>query len=522
MKIFAFQASAFCSIPHFFIVFEYLKLFPEILTVTELEWYHLSLLSLCNNVFSTLLRITKRLLFLGPRLLRTGSVDDEYEHERETTWSELFFDLVYVVAIARLGQHLREGRIGISSLLLYFLMIWSFWFDTVYFATRFGDNALPNMIFFAGMMIGVTGMSANLGGDERSDVVEPLAKFAAFSSLCLICVHLRLAADPPSDRSWRYVKFMLSRFVVYFIGWVLLGSSLFDANRTAQGVFFWVLVVGYIAVYPFICVSCWPCLVKTEVDPEEGEIQQLPWYNRDFLRGKLVLFDQHPYVPIHLEHYTERLGLLVIIFLGESISSIVPATNDQSALLYVRIFLAFGIVWCLKTLYFEADVEDFSNHALHVSRFSGIAFSNSHIITNAGILLFSSGLELAVSSTHNEHVDQHALVCGGLAATLAGMLIARIAHRREWMVLGNREATEALPQYELKLFQRLRTIFFVQLVVELCIIAICATLPVMTDLESLGNTSMLAILFVLSLTLVVSNLMDEMVESAHHRRYHQH
>ena len=368
-------------------------------------------------------------------MLRTGSVDDDYEHERETTWSELFFDLVFVVAIARLGEHLRNGSIGLSSLLLYFLMIWSYWFDTVYYATRFGDNSLPNMIFFAGIMIGVTGMSANLGGNEQSETVEALARFAAFSSVCIIVIHLRVVADPPSDRSLHYAKFMISRFVVYLAGWAVLGSGVFSANRPAQAVFIWVLVPGYLAVYPFICVSCWPCTVKHKASGRDGDGEWqdvetlLPWYERDLFGGRLAVFEQHPYVPIHLEHYTERLGLLVIIFLGESISSIVPAEHDQSALLYVRVFLAFGVVWCLKTLYFEADVEDFANHALRVSRFSGIAFTNSHIVTNAGILLFSSGLSLVVSSSEkNKHVDQHALVCGGLAATLMGMLIARVVH----------------------------------------------------------------------------------------------
>jgi hypothetical protein len=44
-----------------------------------------------------------------PKLLRTGlTAEDEYDTERDMTWSELFFDLIFVVAIARLGEHLRE------------------------------------------------------------------------------------------------------------------------------------------------------------------------------------------------------------------------------------------------------------------------------------------------------------------------------------------------------------------------------------------------------------------------------
>jgi hypothetical protein len=43
-----------------------------------------------------------------------GTANDlDYEHEKEMTSSELFFDLIFVVGIARLGEHARQ-REGIS------------------------------------------------------------------------------------------------------------------------------------------------------------------------------------------------------------------------------------------------------------------------------------------------------------------------------------------------------------------------------------------------------------------------
>ena len=89
------------------------------------------------------------------------------------------------------------------------------------------------------------------------------------------------------------------------------------------------------------------------------------------------------------------------------------------------------------------------------------------------------------------------------------------------MALNNDELLGKLPEHELRLLRRLRITFYIQLVVELAVICICATLPVMTDLADFGDTNMLAVLFALSLTLVASNLADEVIESAHHRRYHR-
>ena len=65
--------------------------------------------------------------------------EDEYETERDMTWSELFFDLIFVVAIARLGEHLREAdesKIGFGYYCLYFTIIWFFWDRAANYSTH--------------------------------------------------------------------------------------------------------------------------------------------------------------------------------------------------------------------------------------------------------------------------------------------------------------------------------------------------------------------------------------------------
>lgn len=48
-------------------------------------------------------------LFQPPRLLRTGDFDEytSYESEREGSWNELFFDLIFVAAFAKNGLTFR-------------------------------------------------------------------------------------------------------------------------------------------------------------------------------------------------------------------------------------------------------------------------------------------------------------------------------------------------------------------------------------------------------------------------------
>lgn len=42
--------------------------------------------------------------FQTPKLLRGMVANSEYEKERDTTWTELFADLIFVTAIARIGK----------------------------------------------------------------------------------------------------------------------------------------------------------------------------------------------------------------------------------------------------------------------------------------------------------------------------------------------------------------------------------------------------------------------------------
>lgn len=47
---------------------------------------------------------------------------------------------------------------------IYFVIIWFFWDRAANYSTRFGDNTLPNMVYFAIMMGGIVVMTLNIFG----------------------------------------------------------------------------------------------------------------------------------------------------------------------------------------------------------------------------------------------------------------------------------------------------------------------------------------------------------------------
>jgi low temperature requirement protein LtrA len=80
--------------------------------------------------------------FLEPPRLRTI---DEDVRERHATWLELFFDLVFVVAVAQLADGLAEhhdGR-GMLEFLALFVPVWWAWAGFTFYANRFDTTTSP-------------------------------------------------------------------------------------------------------------------------------------------------------------------------------------------------------------------------------------------------------------------------------------------------------------------------------------------------------------------------------------------
>src|SRR5205823_7341428 len=89
--------------------------------------------------------------FVPPRL-RTA---EDPAAERHASWLELFFDLVFVVAITELAQalvvdHSTGGFLRFAAL---FVPVWVAWQGYMAYATRFDtDDALFRVAYFAAML----------------------------------------------------------------------------------------------------------------------------------------------------------------------------------------------------------------------------------------------------------------------------------------------------------------------------------------------------------------------------------
>src|SRR5687767_8260882 len=96
-----------------------------------------------------------------PRLLTL----DPTPGERHASWLELFFDLVFVLAVAQIARVLAEHSDleGILKYLALFVPIWWSWVGFTFYADRFeSEDAAYRILMFAGMLA-VAALSLTLG-----------------------------------------------------------------------------------------------------------------------------------------------------------------------------------------------------------------------------------------------------------------------------------------------------------------------------------------------------------------------
>ena len=105
--------------------------------------------------------MTDRRRFLEPPRLRTMQEDDE--EERRATWLELFFDLVFVVAVAQASYVLTE-HLTVSRLFAYlgiFVPIWWAWMGFTFYANRFDTDDLLYRLLILLAMLAIAALAVN-------------------------------------------------------------------------------------------------------------------------------------------------------------------------------------------------------------------------------------------------------------------------------------------------------------------------------------------------------------------------
>lgn len=208
-----------------------------------------------------------------------------HDDARKATWFELFFDLVFVVAVSSLAGRLSHHYDwqGVLEFGFLFLVLWWLWLGHTFYASRF-DRDRPDQwsVGFAQMLAVV---------------------FMGYG-----------AGDAFGDRAWAFAG-----GVAAFKGFLMLGYLREIARPSLAR-----LCTLYGAIYG-LQAALWAGSVWTE-----GPMRTGLWAAAlalDILSPFLVARETHR-APPHPEHLPERFGLFTIILLGETAAAAVHALDQ--------------------------------------------------------------------------------------------------------------------------------------------------------------------------------------------------
>jgi low temperature requirement protein LtrA len=240
-------------------------------------------------------------------------LEDDSKAERRATWLELFYDLVFVVAIAQLAHKLNEdvSLLGFFSFVALFIPVWWSWVGAAFYANRFDTDDIAHRLLTALQMLAVAALAINVdhGLDESS------AGFAlSYSAARAVLVVEYLRAGKHVDTARALTK------------------------RYARG-------FG-------IAAAIWLCSAFVPVPVRFGlwVVGLVVDFATPIFAGRL-----HSQLAPHAAHLPERFGLFTLIVLGESIVAVVNSIAEQEWNLPSAIASAFGfsIAFSFWWLYFD-------------------------------------------------------------------------------------------------------------------------------------------------------------------------
>jgi len=294
-----------------------------------------------------------RRLIQPPRLRSEHGI----EAGRRVTWLELFFDLVFVAAVAQVGTHLRDDY-SLSGLLRFtflFLLIWWAWLGHTTFSTRFDTDDLVQRLLTWLQMFLVAVMAINATGalDSRDS-----AGFAAAYSI----MRFVLVGQYVRARRVRQARALTTR---YASGYAIAATIWLLSSLTPVPWRFWL----------------WALALAIDV------------------ATPLIMTAHLIRVPHDAAHLPERYGLFSIILLGESMVAVMTGMGRQeywSVGAAASAVLGMALVFAIWWWYF--DGAGASGERRVRSTRDAVAF---HVWSYAHVPLF---LAIAVTGVGVEHV----------------------------------------------------------------------------------------------------------------------
>jgi low temperature requirement protein LtrA len=306
--------------------------------------------------------------------------------ERHASWLELFFDLVFVIAVAHVASVLlaETNAVGLLQFTVLFVAVWWAWVGHTFYADRFESDEPEYRILTFAAMLAVASMAIRI---EGAFTPEGSNAFALFYSLVLLILGANYA------RTAIYVPLARKLALPYIIG---LGSS--------ASIFLLSLLIDPPAQFAIWAIGLAIALATP------------------FLNAKIARI-----IPIDQSHIPERFGLFTIIVLGEAVMATAngAAGVPWSLLSSLTAVFGFAMAACIWWLNFEFVEHGVIKRPVLLPR---IVYLYGHFFIVSSIVALGIGIEHAIkeSSEAHLHTPTILLLGGGVSIFLAATTVIRL------------------------------------------------------------------------------------------------
>jgi len=311
---------------------------------------------------------------------------DPAEPFRSASSLELFFDLVFVVAVSLSSQSLwrleagDELGAGVLAYLMVFFAIWWAWMNFTWFATSFDTDDWLYRVTTIVQMGGALVLAAGTGNAMEHQDWTLVTVGYAIMRLPMVAQWLRAAASHPDLRA----------------------TALRYAGAIAAVQLLWLLRLLLPAP---LALPSFFLLVLAEVS--------VP-----------IWAERRRHTPWNPHHIADRYGCFTLVVLGESVLASVNAIvegfhgSEQHGQLAVVSIAALVTAAGLWWVYFSRE-QDFHIVSLR----SSLVFGYSHYLIFAAAGSFSAGVEVAIGSVLGEGELGHVTAAATLSLPVACFVV---------------------------------------------------------------------------------------------------
>ncbi|MFC7303802.1 low temperature requirement protein A [Streptomyces monticola] len=260
--------------------------------------------------------------------------------ERHAGWNELFFDLVVVAGVSRLAHLLHEGPdpADLALYLVLYLAFWVVWSSFAVYGNIAAEQTRTRNLLLA--MLGMAVMAASVSGLHASGDVQAVAFVAAY-------VALRWFAGRVWKRGQIVTDWPLAQLGLGATPWLI---SLLTPEPWRP----WLWALGIAIDLVVLLTASSDATVRNAAQRYRRAVEHRgppPGSPRD---------GQQPVVAAaHTDsaHLAERLGLYVIIVLGEGLIQVIDAAADEEhwnlplAATGLGAFALLAAIWTLSLRY---------------------------------------------------------------------------------------------------------------------------------------------------------------------------